>query len=249
MFSIKDRDLLRAHILRLAEIDSRVVAGAVVGSLALSDGDRWSDIDLTFSVADEYSILDVLEDWTKDIIKTFDATQLFDLPSGPSIYRVFLLPGCLQCDLSFTPASSFRATGPKFKLLFGNSMEKSYAQLPMEQELLGYAVHHALRARFCIERGRYWQAEYWINAARDYALRIARLQHNLSPYQGRGFDDLPSEILDVFSKTFVTKLTRDELLHTLRGVIGGLLHVIDDSQELATKVKPQLTALTADWNE
>jgi hypothetical protein len=106
-----------------------------------------------------------------------------------------------------------------------------------------------LRARFCIERGRYWQAEYWINAARDYALRIACLQHNLSPYQGRGFDDLPSEILDVFSETFVTKLTRDELLRTLRGVIGGLLHVIDDSQELATKVKPQLTALTADWNE
>ena len=48
MFSIKDRNFLRDHVLKLAKSDSRIVAGAVVGSLALSDGDRWSDIDLTF---------------------------------------------------------------------------------------------------------------------------------------------------------------------------------------------------------
>ena len=160
MFSIKDRNLLRDHILQLARSDSRIVAGAVVGSLALSDGDRWSDLDLTFSVADDYSIFDVLEDWTNNIIKAFNAAQLFDLPSGTSIYRVFLLPGCLQFDLSFTPTSSFGATGPRFKLLFGKSVEKPYPHPPAALELFGYAVHHALRARFCIERGRYWQAEY-----------------------------------------------------------------------------------------
>ena len=248
MFSIRDRNLLREHVLQLDESDSRVVAGAVVGSLALSDGDRWSDLDLTFSVADHYSILDVLEDWTSNIIKTFNATQLFDLPSGTSIYRVFLLPGCLQFDLSFTPASSFGATGPKFKLLFGKAVEKPYPQLPAAQELFGYAVHHALRARFCIERRRYWQAEYWISATRDYALHLACLRRNLPPYQGRGFDDLPAEIQDVFSNTLVTKLTRDELLRTLGRVIAGLLHEIEGLQELATKVKPQLLELTAEWD-
>ena len=247
MFSIKDRNLVRDHILQLAESDSRVVAGAVVGSLALNDGDRWTDIDLTFSVADEYSILNVLEDWTGNIIQTFNATQLFHLPSGTSIYRVFLLPGCLQFDLSFTPASSFGATGPKFKLLFGKSVEKPYSQPPAAQELFGYAAHHALRARFCIERGRFWQAEYWISATRDYALHLACLRRNLPPYQGRGFDDLPSEIQDVFRNTFVTKLTRDELLRALSCVIDGLYHEIDGVQELAIKVKPQLLELTADW--
>ncbi len=90
MFNIIDRNLLRDHVLKLAETDSRVVAGAIVGSLALSDGDRWSDIDLTFSVADGYSIFVVLEDWTINIVKEFNATQLFDLPSDTSIYRVFL---------------------------------------------------------------------------------------------------------------------------------------------------------------
>jgi hypothetical protein len=248
MFSIKDRNLLHDHILQLAKSDTRIVAGAVVGSLALSDGDRWSDIDLTFSVADEFSILDVLEDWTSNIEREFNAAKLFDLPSDTSIYRVFLLPSCLQFDLSFTPASSFGATGPKFKLLFGKSVEKSFPKPPIAHILFGYAVHHALRARFCIERERYWQAEYWIGETRNYALHLACLRHNLTPYQGRGFDDLPSEIQKVFSNTLVTKFSRDELLRALGGVINGLLYETSDVQELADKVKPQLLELTAEWS-
>ena len=163
MFSVEDRNQARDFVLQLAESDARVVAGAVVGSLALGDGDRWSDLDLTFAVADEFSMFEVLVDWTRSVADQLGAAHLFDLPSGPSIYRVFLLPGCLQFDLSFTPASQFGARGPKFKLLFGSAVEEPYPQPPSAHELFGYAVHHALRARFCIERGRTWQAEYWIS--------------------------------------------------------------------------------------
>src|SRR5258708_29616204 len=105
MFNVSDRDHIRDYVLQLAASDARVVAGAVVGSLALSDGDRWSDLDLTCGVENYRPILDVLEDWTSNLVREFDAVQLFDLPSGASLYRVFLLPGCLQFDLSFTPAS------------------------------------------------------------------------------------------------------------------------------------------------
>jgi hypothetical protein len=248
LFSIKDRDLIRDHVLQLARSDLRVVAGAVVGSLALQDGDRWSDLDLTFAVADEYPVSDVLDDWTRNIIKEFHAIPLFDLPWGASIYRVFLLPGCLQFDLSFTPASKFGATGPKFKLLFGTSVEKPYVPPPKARELFGYAVHHAVRARFCIERGRYWQAEYWISGTRDCALHLACLRRHLPASDGRGFDELPSEIRDVFARTFVANLTRDELLRALGHVIQGLLHEADGVEELAMNVKPQLLALTAAWD-
>src|ERR1043166_2208965 len=109
MFTIEDRNRVRARILHLAAVDGRVVAGAVVGSLAHDEGDRWSDLDLTFAVADNVPLADLLEDWTRVVVEEFDAAHLFDLPGGASIYRVFLLPGCLQFDLSFTPASRFGA--------------------------------------------------------------------------------------------------------------------------------------------
>jgi hypothetical protein len=114
MFSIQERNAVGGHVLQMAGSDPRITAGAAVGSLALEEGDRWSDLDLTFAVADDQPIGEVLEDWTGDLQERFGAVQLFDLPSGASIYRVFLMPGCLQFDLSFTPASQFGASGPKF---------------------------------------------------------------------------------------------------------------------------------------
>ena len=248
LFSESDRDHIQNRVLEISKADTRVVAGAMVGSLALAEGDRWSDLDLTFAVADDISMYEVLEDWTRQLIEEFDAAHLFDLPSGPSIYRVFLIPGCLQFDLSFTPASKFGAVGPKFKLLFGTSVERQFAGSPSTHELFGYAVHHVLRARFCIERGRYWQAEYWISSARDYALNLACRSHELPAQHGRGFDKLPADVLHIFEGSFVTSLEPNELLRTLRAVIDGLLHVSDEAQELAKKVEPQLRQLQVEWN-
>lgn len=248
MFSVSDRDRIRQHILEVAAADERVVAAAVVGSLALDEGDRWSDLDLTFAVADKYPVPEVLEDWTRQIVGAFDAAHLFDLPSGASIYRVFLLPGCLQFDLSFTPAAAFGANGPKFKLLFGNSVDKPYPQPPMAQELFGYAVHHAVRARICIERGRYWQAEYWISGVRDYALSLACRRRNLPTRNGRGYDSLPPDVRDVFQAALVASLERHELLRALGRAIEGLLRETDEVRELAAKVEPQLRELTAAWD-
>ena len=50
MFTLHDPDRLHDRVLEWARSDPRVVAGAVVGSLAKQPGDRWSDLDLTFAV-------------------------------------------------------------------------------------------------------------------------------------------------------------------------------------------------------
>ena len=249
MFTVSDRERVHDYVLQLAKSDPRVVAGAVVGSLALSAGDRWSDLDLTFAVRDDVPVMKVLEDWTRKLITEWDAAHLFDLPSGTSIYRVFLLPGCLQFDLSFTPASDFGATGPKFKLLFGESIKKPHIQPPPADELFGYAVHHILRARFCIERGRYWQAEYWISSTRDNALSLACRRLGLPAYNGRGFDDLPLNVRESFKDTLVTALERDQLLRALGATIDGLLQEAEEVHELAVKVEPYLRLLTGNWEE
>ncbi len=234
-------------MLELAAADTRVVAGAVVGSLAHREGDRWSDLDLTFAVVDGLPLVDVLEDWTRTVVDEFGAAHLFDLPSGTSIYRVFLIPQLLQFDLSFTPASDFAAAGPNFRLLFGKAVEKPYSEAPPVQKLFGYAVHHALRARFCIERGRYWNAEYWTSGVRDYALSIACHRRGLSPYDGRNFDDLPPDVRDPFAGALVASLDREELLRALGTAIDGLLGEVAAFPGLADKVEAQLRTLKVPW--
>ena len=243
MFTVDDRRRAHERVLALAEDDSRVVAGAVVGSLALADGDPWSDLDLTFAIADGVAVDDVLADWTRTIETELGGVRLFDLPAGPSIYRVFLLPGCLQFDLSFTPASEFGATSPKFRLLFGSAVERQPPPQPDPDELFGYAVHHALRARFSIERGRVWLAEYWITSVRTYALGLACVEHGLPAHHGRGFDELPAGVLARFDGALVRSPDHAELLRALRVAIDGLLHV---AGERGDAVAPQLRELVED---
>ncbi len=162
VFTVDERNHIRDRILELANLDDRIVAGAVVGSLATNEGDRWSDLDLTFGVVPENQIGDVLDRLTAPLVSEFEAVHLFDLPHRESIFRVLLLQGCLQVDLSVTPASKFGPNGPKFRILFGRYTENPLIPAPLVGQLIGYAAHHAARARFCIERGRFWQAEYWI---------------------------------------------------------------------------------------
>ncbi len=187
----------------------------------------------------------MLADWTQELERDFDAVQLFDVSAQTSIYRVFLLPGCLQVDLSFTPAPDFGARGPEFRLLFGDVVEHPAAPRPSPRDLFGIAVHHAVRARYCIERGRVWQAEWWISALRDHALERACLHRGLQYAHGRGFDRLPAEVRDRFEPALARSLSQDELLRALYAAVSGLLAETDDVADLAAKVEPGLRSLTA----
>ncbi len=244
MFSVAYRQQVSCRVLEWAESDQRVVAGATIGSLAHGPGDRWSDLDLTFAVSDDAKIAEVLEDWTGKLVAEFDAIRLFDLPSGGSIYRVFLLPGCLQFDLSFTPASDFGAIGPKFKLLFGAAVEKPHIAPPAARDLFGYAVHHALRARLCLERNRPCQAEYWISAARDYGLSLACVRRGLPAHHGRGFDDLPTELRDLLNEALVTSVEQQALLRALGRTIELLLQEGAEIQDMPARIKSELRRLS-----
>jgi len=214
VFTVEQRDALRDRVLRLAEEDDRVIAGAAVGSLAVDEGDRFSDLDLTFGVADHVPVTEVLDDWTTTLIDELGAAQLADLERGPTIYRVFLLPDALQFDLSMTPAAQFRPAGPRFRLFFGVTAagesgvptppgELFIATPPGAGDVFGWGVIYALHARACIERRRVWQAEHYIGALRDHALSLACLRKGLPAVQARGYDDLPAETLARFEDTHV----------------------------------------------
>src|SRR5437763_14991701 len=226
MFTVEQRDALRERVLRLAEEDERVVAGAAVGSLAVDGGDRFSDLDLTFGIADHVPVADVLNDWTRTLIDELDAVHLADLERGPTTYRVFLLRDALQFDLSMTPAAQFRPAGPRFRLLFGETAtdESERSTPPVAGDLFGWGVIYALHARACIERGRVWQAEHYVGAVRDHALSLACLRHGVVAVQARGYDELPAEVLAQFNRTLVGAAEPETLRVALAASVTALLH-------------------------
>jgi hypothetical protein len=240
VFTVEQRDALRERLLRLAEEDERVVAGAAVGSLAVDGGDRFSDLDLTFGIADHVPVGDVLEDWTRTLIDELDAVHLADLARGPTTYRVFLLPAALQFDLSMTPAAQFRPAGPRFRLLFGETAAGDAAPKPpvagelfiptraVAGDLFGWGVIYALHARACIERGRVWQAEHYVGTVRDYALSLACLRQGLPAVQARGYDDLSADTFARFEGAHVGALEPDALR---RALAASVLALMDEGAE------------------
>jgi hypothetical protein len=227
VYTVEQRDALREHVLQFAEEDERVVAGAAVGSLAVDGGDRFSDLDLTFGVADDVPATEVLDDWTRTLIGERDAVHLADLERGPTTYRVFLLPDLLQFDLSMTPAAQFRPAGPRFRLLFGETAagESEGSRPPVAGDLFGWGVIYALHARACIERGRVWQAEHYVGAVRDHALSLACLREGLPAVQARGYDDLSAETLGRFEQAHVSAIEPGPLRAALVASVLALLRV------------------------
>jgi hypothetical protein len=223
-------------MLRLAEEDERVVAGAAVGSLAVGTGDRFSDLDLTFGIVDGVPVAQVLDAWTRTLSEELHAIELADLSAGPTTYRVFLLPDALQFDLSMTPATEFRPAGPRFQLLFRETAaDEPEASAPVAGRLsiptpavagdiFGWGVIYALHARACIERGRVWQAEHYVGAVRDHALSLACLSRGLPAAQARGYDDLSPETLTAFDRTHVGSLEPDVLRRALGASVLALLN-------------------------
>jgi len=255
VFTVEQRAALRERVLRLAEEDDRVVAGAAVGSLAVDDGDRFSDLDLTFGIADDVPVTEVLGDWTTTLVDELGAVQLADLARGATIYRVFLLPDALQFDLSMTPAAQFRPAGPRFRLLYGETAaaESEVRARPgnlfiptpaVAEDLFGWGVIYALHARASIERRRLWQAEHYVGAVRDHALSLACLRHGLPAVQARGYDDLPGEILARFEGTHVAKLEPAALRRALAASVQALMSEgIEADPQIANVVAERLAEL------
>jgi hypothetical protein len=243
MFTPEERERVQQRLLAIARADRRIVAGALIGAGAQGRGDRWSDLDLGFGVGDGATPADLLAEWTPRLEREFDAVHLFDVAVASTIYRVFLFPGALQVDVSFAPAAEFGSRGPKFRLLFGRAVEHPPSEPPSARHLFGLGVHHALRARFCIERGRLWQAQHWISELREIGLTLACRRRGLEARQGRGYDELPADVLDSFKKTLIRSIERDELMRALKTTSENVLRQADEVRELVFRVEDQLRAL------
>jgi hypothetical protein len=243
VFTVAERDALQERVLQLAKDDRRVVGGAIVGSLALGGGDRFSDLDLTFGIHDKTPVVRVLDDWTETVRNELQGVALVDLERGSTIYRVFVLPHALQLDLSMTPAADFRPGGPRFRLLFGDvatpraqaagpsgAASIFIATPPDAANLFGWGVIYALHTRACIERGRLWQAEHYVGAVRDHGLSLACLREGKTVVQARGYDDLSPNTHARFEGTHPGSLETDTLRAALTASLRALLLEASDAR-------------------
>lgn len=243
MFDVDQREHIRAQLLTLAEADPEVVGAAIIGSEAVEACDRWSDIDLAFAINGELG--PALTRWTETLYKDFAAQHHWDLPSGSTIYRVFLLPAWLEVDIAFTPADDFGPLGPTWRTVFGQTAQLEPADPPTRDHLVGLAWHHALHALVCIERRRSWQAEHWISAVRDQVIALACLRLGHTTSYAKGAHLLPHELTGPLETALVQSLDEAELRRALEAVVVSLgreLELTDPA--LAARLQPMLTELT-----
>jgi predicted nucleotidyltransferase len=223
VFAVEDRERLREVLISAAQADARISAAALVGSSALGREDRWSDIDLALCVDADANRSGVIAEWTDWMYAEHAAVHHIDVTHGEALYRVFLLANTLQVDLSFWPATEFRAIGPGFRLVFGAAANETPAPAPSAAKLIGMGWLFALHTRSSIARRRTWQAEYMISGMRDHVLALACLRHDLPTVHGRGFDRLPRDTAATIKPALVRSLDIPELKRAFAVVTDALL--------------------------
>jgi hypothetical protein len=215
MYSVAERDAIKQRLIERAYADPAIVGAALIGSTA-TGSDRWSDLDLTFAVATGRTVSETLEAWTAWIAEELGGAKLADLPVGGTIYRVFIFPGALQVDLSFSEQGVFGSRSPRFALLFGDPVEHPYTVIDQSKaDNFGWGAHHVIRARVCIERELPWQAQHWLHEARASALTLACLRHGIEARSGKGFDKLPTALTDRFADALARSIDLNELRRAL----------------------------------
>ena len=242
MFTVEERDAVRRRLLELAQEDAAVGAAAITGSAAAGSADRWSDIDLAFGIRGDLS--GALLHWTSVLYAEFAALHHWDLPFGSSIYRVFLLPGCLEVDIAFTPEADFGPRGPNWRTVFGETAEVPTTEPPGRDDLVGLAWHHVLHARICIERGKPWQAEWLIGGVREHVLALACVRLGYPARFAKGTDLLPPEVKAAVEPALVRSLDEAELRRALGVAAAALTAELQRTDEaLAERLRPALEEL------
>jgi hypothetical protein len=225
-FDPNDRASVRERILAIAQGDPRATGGADIGSSATDKQDRWSDIDITFGLKSDVNLKTVLDDWTQVLEKEYGIVHYFDLKSGVAIYRVILYQNCLEMDLSVAPESEFGARGPTFRLIFGSAIERSDFPKPAIDELIGWGWHHILHANSAINRGRFWQAEFWISGLRDNLLALLCIRFDQPYLHGRRIDQLPKDVTGPFENLLIRSLDQEELHRALNATARAFIDEI-----------------------
>jgi hypothetical protein len=241
VFSPHEREQIRGELVAAAREDPNIGGAAHLGSAALGQLDRWSDVDLALCLEADTDVNRVLFDWTTRLYRDHGAVANYDVWHGKVLYRVFLLDNTLQVDLSFWPSTELRAAGTKFSLIFGSAQEPLPDPVPDSNDLIGMSWLYALHVRSSLARSRLLQAEHMLSGMRDNVLALKCKRHRVASVQGRGLDDLPEEQRVRAAECLARSLEPTELKRAFRLTVDTLLEEVRFADPgLATRLEHPL---------
>lgn len=248
MFTVADRERIQASLISLAEQDADIIGAAIVGSSATGLQDSLSDIDLALQIAPGVYPDSVIDRWTSLIHDQVEIAHTLDVIAGNGVlYRVFLTCDSMQMDISFWPADTFRATGDRFRLLFGSANDSASPAPPDRDRLIGMAWLYALHVRSAIARNEPWHAQSLLDDLRDFVLTLACLRFGVNTHQLRGVDELPPDLLARFAEARSTSLRTPELRRSLQQHLSLLREEVQAvDADLAARLDRPI-ALIADY--
>ena len=231
------REAISAQLLERARRDTQVVGAAITGSIARGAADRWSDIDLYLGVAADADLGAVLAQWSDFAYGELRALHHFDLHAGGVIYRAFLLAELVEVELAFARPGEFGPHGDgEFAVVFGTALPRRSSPPLDTEHVIGRSWHHVLHARNAIERGKLWEAEYWISAIRDNTLTLAAARLGLPTHYAKGADALPAQLKSALEDALVGALRPDELRRALAVAASALTAELRRSSASAAAV-------------
>jgi len=219
IFSVSDRDATLARVLDLLEADPRIEAAVITGSLGADRADRWSDFDLDAIVAEGAACEEVAAEWVERLYRELPVAHHYETAFGTTLVRGFLLSDGLLVDLAFTPRSDFSVWAP-VRVAFDRTGVATAAAAAMEpwsptpdwRGEAGFAFHDVLHACTAANRGRPWQALYYLQRVRNRTLALASERHGFDSDEFTHVDELPPDERDPLLATLVTDLDRASLL-------------------------------------
>jgi hypothetical protein len=256
MFTPEGRDAVLAKAVAMLSDDQRIDAVVLTGSLGREQGDRWSDVDLDAVVAAGDDADAVTRDWEATIYRELPVAHHYATEFGSTRVRGFLLRDGLLLDLAFTPIGEFEVWAP-VKVLFdrtGRATKVASAWAPWSPTPdwrgdAGLAAHDVLHGCVAVNRGRPWQALYFLQRIRNRTLALASERHGNDSEDFVHVDDLPAAETSPLEASLVGSLERGALLEAIdRATRAFLDELRRHDKALAERLAEPLIAIVSASN-
>jgi hypothetical protein len=255
LFSISDRESALERAVELLEMDPRVEAAVITGSIGAGRADRWSDFDLDAVLAAGVDAEQFAAEWDALAYREWPVAHYYATAFGSTVVRGYLLRNGLLADLAFTPIGDFSVWAP-VRVAFDRSGgrvtamaddPKPWSPTPDWSGEAGFAVHDVLHAASAARRGRAWQALHFLGRIRNRTLALASERHGHDAEDAAHADDLPRDELEPLTRTLVASLDQPTLLGAIKAATRAFLAELRRGDpELANRLaEPLLAVVTA----